>query len=284
MFQRDIERAEDTLKRIRKLPLGSAALAGTSFPLDRRSVCRDLNFAAITENSLDAVSDRDYLVETLSNFSLTMMHLSRMSEELILWSTPEFKFIELDDAVTTGSSIMPQKKNPDVAELIRGKVGRVYGALMGSLTLLKALPLSYNRDLQEDKFHLFEGIDTTRASLKLMKAMLESAQFNTDRMLAMVHGDFSNATDLADYLVTKGLAFRQAHEVVGRIVRDCLEKKIGIEDMTLAQLKVFDARFESDVITKVKPLEVMKARTTEGGTAPSRVKEQIAAFQSLRGA
>ena len=275
MFERDHSRLADSLKRVNQLPLGSAALAGTSFSLDREMVAKELGFSAVTQNSLDAVSDRDFVVEFLSGASLMMMHLSRMAEELILWSTPEFGFVRLDDSVTTGSSIMPQKKNPDVAELIRGRVGRVYGALMGSLTMLKALPLSYNRDLQEDKTFLFEGLDTVRSSLKLMTLMLSSAVFVTDKMADALHGDFSNATDLADYLVTKDLPFRQAHEVVGKIVRSCIEKKQGIEDMTLSQLVEFSPLFEKDILPLVKPRAVMEARRSQGGTSSEAVTTQI---------
>ena len=277
MFERDHERLSDSLKRLNLMPLGSAALAGTSFPLDRHSVAQELQFDGVTENSLDAVSDRDFVVEFLSNASLMMMHLSRLAEELILWSTPEFGFVRLDDSVTTGSSIMPQKKNPDVAELIRGRVGKVYGALMGSLTMLKALPLSYNRDLQEDKTFLFDGLDTVSSSVRLMKLMLESAVFQPIKMAEKLAGDFSNATDLADYLVTKDLPFRQAHEVVGKIVRYCIEKHIGIEDLTLPQLQEFSSLFGLDVIAKVKPIAVMEARTSYGGTGSSTVIKQIEA-------
>ncbi|MBI3544557.1 MAG: argininosuccinate lyase [Deltaproteobacteria bacterium] len=277
MFERDVARLVSCVERVNVLPLGSAALAGTSFPLDRKMVAKDLGFASVTENSLDAVSDRDFVVEFLSDCAQVMTHLSRLSEELILWSAPEFGFVQLDDSVTTGSSIMPQKKNPDVAELIRGKVGRVNGALVGVLTTLKALPLSYNRDLQEDKTFLFEGLDTTRASVRLMSLMLSNASFKTERMAKAVEGDFSNATDLADYLVRKGLPFRQAHEVVGRAVRYCLERKLALEALTVAQLKELSPLFEADALAAIQPLAVLHARTSEGGTAPVRVKEQLAA-------
>ena len=275
MFQRDTERLNDARKRVNQLPLGSAALAGTSFALDREMVAMELGFSGICENSLDAVSDRDFVVEFLSACSLVMTHLSRLSEELILWSTPEFAFVQLDDSVTTGSSIMPQKKNPDVAELIRGRVGRVTGALVGALTMLKALPLSYNRDLQEDKEFLFAGLDTTRSSTRLMRLMLASAKFKTANMAAAVRGDTSNATDLADYLARKGLPFRQAHEVVGGIVRSCLTSGVAIEELKLEQLKAFSALFEADALAVVQPSAVMAARNTRGGTAPKAVREQI---------
>ncbi|MEO5969338.1 MAG: argininosuccinate lyase [Bdellovibrionia bacterium] len=276
MFRRDSERLQDCSKRVNVMPLGSAALAGTSFPIDREMTAAELGFAEVSSNSLDAVSDRDFVVEFLSAASLIMTHLSRLSEELILWSTPEFGFVELDDSVTTGSSIMPQKKNPDVAELIRGKVGRVNGALVGALTLLKALPLSYNRDLQEDKTFLFEGIDTTRSSLRLMQLMLEGARFRQERMESALKGDFSNATDLADYLVRRGLTFRQSHEIVGRVVRDCIEQSIGLEDMTLEGLQRYSPLIQADVVAILKHRDVMQARISQGGTSPSSVKAQIA--------
>jgi argininosuccinate lyase len=212
-----------------------------------------------------------------------MMHLSRQAEELILWSTPEFGFVKLHDSVTTGSSIMPQKKNPDVAELIRGRVGRVYGALMGALTMLKALPLSYNRDLQEDKHFLFEGIDTTESCLRLMTLQLKTAEFRKEKMAENLHGDFSNATDLADYLVTKSLPFRQAHEIAGQIVKHCIEKKCGIENLNLNNLKKHSNLFESDVVEKLKPVSVMKARTSQGGTGLTSVWTQIQNAKKLIG-
>lgn len=281
MYQRDRERLTDLSKRVNKMPLGSAALAGTSFPLDRNQTAKELGFECPTENSLDAVSDRDFCVEFLSAASTIMSHLSRASEELIYWSAPEFGFVKLDDSVTTGSSIMPQKKNPDVAELIRGKVGRVYGALMGTLTMLKSLPLAYNRDLQEDKTFLFEGVDTTLASVKLMHLMLSTAKFNTEKMASTLHGDFSNATDIADYLVTKGMPFRQAHEVAGHTVKYCVQNKKGIEDLTLPELQAIHPTFQSDVIAKVKPVAVMEARNSEGGTGSGAVTLQIQKAKAL---
>jgi argininosuccinate lyase len=276
MFQRDRERLADLVKRVNRMPLGSAALAGTPFPIDRNRTAELLGFDAPSENSLDAVSDRDYVVEFLSAASLMMMHLSRLSEELIVWSTPEFGFVRLDDAVTTGSSIMPQKKNPDVAELIRGKTGRVYGALMGALTLLKALPLAYNRDLQEDKTFLFEGVDTAFSSIRLMHLMLRTARFVPERMEKSLEGDFSNATEIADYLAAKGLPFRQAHEVSGRVVRFCSEKGKSIEGLTLEELKSIDPGFESDVLPSLKHVAAMRARKSFGGTGVEAVTRQIA--------
>ena len=276
MLERDKGRVQDTARRLNQLPLGSAALAGTSFALDRDGVAQELGFASITENSLDAVSDRDFVVEFLSSCALIMTHLSRLSEEIILWCTPEFGFIQLDDSVTTGSSLMPQKKNPDVAELIRGKVGRVNGALIGALTMLKGLPLSYNRDLQEDKEFLFNGLDTTRGSLRLMHLMLKSAVFRKERMAQAARGDFSTTTDLADYLVRQGMPFRQAHEVTGRVVQACIKSGQVLEDLALPALRDFSELFEADVLPQIQALAVMQARTSPGGTAPSAVRQQIA--------
>lgn len=276
MLQRDRSRLQDTLKRLNVCPLGSAALAGTSFPIDRKAVADQLAFTGVTENSLDSVSDRDFVVEFLAAAATIMLHMSRWAEEVVMWSMPEFHFIELADSVTTGSSIMPQKKNPDVSELIRGRTGRVNGALMGMLTVMKALPLSYQRDLQEDKYHLFEGIDSVRYCVRLMHLQMTKAQFRKNKMLETLAGDASNATDLADYLAKKGLPFRDAHEVVGLIVRHSIEKNLFLENMTLTELKNFHPLFEADALEVVKHVNVMRARTSEGGTAPDSVKAQIA--------
>ncbi len=281
MFQRDCERLLETQKRVLTLPLGSAALAGTGFPLDRDLVAKELQFKSVSENSLDAVSDRDYLIEFLSDASIIMMHLSRISEELVLWSMPEFKFVELSDKVTTGSSIMPQKKNPDVAELIRGKVGRVNGALIGALTLLKALPLAYNRDLQEDKFHLFTGLDTVKSCSRLMLVMLEEANWKTDNMGKSLAGDFSNATDLADDLVKKGIPFREAHEVIGRVVHFCTINKIYLENISLSQIQSIHAAFDQKSLDVLPHKTVMEARISAGGTAPAAVIKQIQQAKKL---
>lgn len=281
MFQRDRERLVDVRKRTNRLPLGSAALAGTGFPINRDMVARELLFDGVCENSLDAVSDRDFVVEFLSSASLIMMHLSRLSEELILWSTPEFGFVVLDDCVTTGSSIMPQKKNPDVAELIRGRVGRVYGELMASLTMLKALPMSYNRDLQEDKVHLFAALDTVSSSLKMMHVVLATAEFRRGRMREALAGDFSNATDLADALVRKGIPFRQAHEVVGKIVVHCLSAGRTLESLSGEELREFHPDFSDEVVTILPHEAVMAARNSMGGTSPERVDEQIDTAREL---
>lgn len=275
MLDRDQQRLNDSIKRISSLPLGSAALAGTGFPIDRTQVQRELGFLKVSENSLDAVSDRDFVIEFLSHGSLIMTHLSRLAEELILWSTPEFGFVELGDEVTTGSSIMPQKKNPDVAELIRGRVGRVHGALMGSLTMMKGLPLSYNRDLQEDKVHLFAGLDAVGPCLRLMTLMLQKCQWKPHRMRESLRKDFSNATDLADDLVEKGLSFREAHEVVGRLVQTCLSAGKGLEDLTLAELKATHILFNETTLAKIPHLQVMKARSSQGGTSPEAVRAQL---------
>ncbi len=275
MLQRDRSRLQDCAKRVNVLPLGSAALAGTSFPIDRQMVAHELQFSSVTENSLDAVSDRDFVVEFLSSAATLMLHLSRWAEEVVLWSMPEFQFIELADSVTTGSSIMPQKKNPDVSELIRGRTGRVNGALMGILTVMKALPLSYQRDLQEDKYHLFEGIDSVRYCVKLMHLQMQKAQFRKEKMFITLSGDASNATDLADYLAKAGLPFREAHEVVGRIVRHSIENNVFIENMSLKNLRDFHSLFNEDALEIVKHVNVMKARTSEGGTSPASVQKQI---------
>jgi argininosuccinate lyase len=280
MFQRDQERLQESLPRILSLPLGSAALAGTGFPIDRQFTCQQTGFSKVSENSLDAVSDRDFLIEFLSNASIIMMHLSRFCEELILWSTPEFKFVELGDAVTTGSSIMPQKKNPDVAELIRGRVGRLYGALMGSLTMMKALPLSYNRDMQEDKVHLFEGIQTVLSCVQMMNLTLKTCRWQKENMAAALKGDFSNATDLADDLVQKGMSFREAHEVIGHLVQSCLKKGVGLEDLTLSDLQKASPLFTAASLEKTSFENVLKARTSEGGAGPAAVLAQLEKAQA----
>lgn len=275
MFERDVQRLKDSVPRVLSLPLGSAALAGTSFSLDRQMVANELGFLSVSANSVDAVSDRDFVLEFLSQASIGMMHLSRLCEELILWSTPEFGFVELSDAVTTGSSIMPQKKNPDAAELIRGRTGRVYGALMGALTMMKALPMSYNRDMQEDKIHLFAGIETYLKSLRLMTLTLETADWKTEAMRLALSGDFSNATDLADELASKGVPFREAHEIVGRIVQHCILDGLSLEDLSPDQLRSFHPLFDEKTTQKIQHLSVMQARTSEGGTASDRVLAQI---------
>jgi len=275
MFERDKGRMQDLYKRIDVLPLGSAALAGTSFPIDREYVASQLGFNQISENSLDTVSDRDFILEFLSASSILMMHLSRLGEELVLWSSQEFNFIELDDSFCTGSSIMPQKKNPDAAELIRGKTGRVYGNLVNLLTMMKALPLAYNHDMQEDKEPLFDTVSTLEASLFLMSKMIKTMQVNKKKIEASTKGDFSTATELADYLVKKGLSFREAHKLVGGMVIYCLENKKNLEDLTLSELKSFYKDFNEDTLEILKPQSAVEAKDSYGGTSLKRVKESI---------
>ncbi len=276
MLQRDRERLKEIRRRINVLPLGSAALAGTGFPIDRQLVARLLQFDGVSPNSLDAVSDRDWMVELIDACALIMTHLSRLCEELIWWSAPEFGFVELDDSVTTGSSIMPQKKNPDVAELIRGRTGKLVADLTGILVMLKGLPLAYNRDLQEDKHFLFDALDTTIPALRLTQLMLETARFRTDRMTSALSGDFSNATDLADYLAERGMPFRQAHEVVGRVVRWCIKQNRPLESLSAEELRAFSPEIGDDCPQRLQHMAVMTARRSEGGTAPSAVEVQIA--------
>jgi len=274
-FLRDLERLKDSWKRIDMMPLGAGALAGTTFPIDRKQVAQALGFERIYANSMDAVSDRDYIVEFLANASLIMTHLSRLSEELILWSSSEFQFIELDDAYCTGSSIMPQKKNPDVAELVRGKTGRVYGHLISLLTTLKGLPLTYNKDMQEDKEGMFDTIETLDGALILVQGMIASMTVNKERMLQSVKEDFSNATDYADYLVTKGIPFREAHEIVGKTVLYCIEQKKYLLDLSLEEYHQFSNKVEEDIYGKLQPEQVVNARQSYGGTAKAAVMESI---------
>lgn len=281
MLERDAQRISDALSRVDRMPLGAGALAGTTFAIDRELVARDLSFTALYENSMDAVSDRDYLVETLAILSMVMMHLSRLSEEVILWTSTEFGFIELDDAFTTGSSIMPQKKNPDMAELIRGKTGRVYGHLMGLLTTVKGLPLAYNKDLQEDKEGLFDALDTVKPALILFKAMIETMTVRRAVIEEQVRTDFSAATDLADYLALKGMPFRQAHEIVGRIVRQCIDQNIPFTEISIETLKSHSPLFEKDVLPRLLPQVVVAMRSSRGGTAPSAVIQQLGLAKAL---
>lgn len=275
MFQRDIERLQDSYKRIDMLPLGAGALAGTTFPIDRHFVAEQLGFGRVYENSLDAVSDRDFILEFLSNASIIMMHLSRFSEELILWSSTEFAFVELDDAFCTGSSIMPQKKNPDVAELVRGKTGRVYGNLFGLLTVLKSLPLAYNKDMQEDKEGMFDTVKTLQGALQLFAPMIATMKVNRDRMKQAVSQDFSNATDIADYLVNKGLPFRQAHEVIGKIVLYCIQNEKYLLDLSIDEYTKFSNLFDEQIYQVLQPEQVVNARNVYGGTASPQVAGAI---------
>ena len=276
MFARDAERLQDLRKRVNRLPLGAGALAGTTFPIDREWVAEQLGFDAVTRNSLDSVSDRDFAIEFCSAASLMMMHLSRLSEELILWSSADFDFIELSDAFCTGSSIMPQKKNPDVPELVRGKTGRVYGNLVSLLTLMKSLPLAYNKDMQEDKEPLFDTIDTVRGSLKVFAEMIADMQVKADRMRQAAGRGFSTATDVADYLVRQGMPFRQAHEVVGKTVRYCVETGKDIPELTLDEWQQFSGQIGADIEDYVTLDASVNARTATGGTARSAVEKEIA--------
>ena len=276
MFSRDIERLSDCYKRTDSMPLGSGALAGTTYPLDRQCVAEKLGFSKVTENSLDGVSDRDFAIEFCSAMSLVMMHLSRFSEEMVLWSSLEFGFVEMDDAYSTGSSIMPQKKNPDVAELVRGKTGRVYGDLMGLLTVMKGLPLAYNKDMQEDKEAVFDAVDTGKMCIDIFTRMLSTCRFKKDTMYKAASKGFTNATDFADYLVKKGTPFRTAHEITGRLVLECLKRGVGIEDLSLAELKDLGGDFiEEDVYDAISLKTCVEGRKLTGGPAPDTVKADI---------
>jgi len=275
MFRRDKGRMEDCLKRVNVLPLGAGALAGTTFPIDREYVAELLEFPEVTRNSLDSVSDRDFALEFMSASSILMMHLSRFSEELIIWSTSEFKFIDLSDGFCTGSSIMPQKKNPDVPELVRGKTGRVYGNLMALLTVMKALPLAYNKDMQEDKEPLFDTIDTVKGSLKIFADMIREMKVNPANMRTAAAKGFSTATDVADYLVRKGMAFRDAHEVVGKSVAYCLDRKKDLPELSMEEWKSFSAMIGEDIYDSITLEASVNARCATGGTALERVKQEI---------
>lgn len=276
MFKRDIERLFDCHKRTDSMPLGAGALAGTTYPLDRYMVAEELSFSEICLNSLDAVSDRDFVIELSSCLSIVMMHLSRFSEELILWSSLEFGFVTMSDKYSTGSSIMPQKKNPDVAELVRGKTGRVYGSLITLLTVMKGLPLAYNKDMQEDKEAIFDAIDTVKMCLPVFTRMLETCTFNKDTMYKAASGGFTNATDFADYLVKKGIPFRQAHEITGNLVRDCIEKKTGIEDVPLEELKEYSQVIDKDIYDEISLSKCVAGRSLPGGTAKKNSIDHIA--------
>jgi len=275
MLERDKERFSESIKRIDILPLGAGAMAGTTFPIDREKSAELLGFSKVYANSMDAVSDRDFVVEFLSNSSLLMTHLSRFAEEIIIWSTDEFKFIELDDSFSTGSSIMPQKKNPDMAELIRGKTGRVYGNLMGLLTVLKGTPLTYNKDMQEDKEGMFDTLHTILGALKIFEGMVRTMTVNTDRLHNAVHSDFSNATELADYLATKGMPFREAHEVTGKLVFTCIQRGIYLLDLPIEDMKAESELIEEDVYEVLKPEAAVRRRNSLGGTGFAQVKIQL---------
>ncbi|MBI4417408.1 MAG: argininosuccinate lyase [Ignavibacteriales bacterium] len=275
MFDRDYDRLNDCLRRANKSPLGAAALAGTSFPIDRLRVARKLGFDGIVENSIDAVSDRDYLLECVSSCSILAMHLSRLAEELVLWSTREFAFVDISDAYTTGSSIMPQKKNPDIAELIRGKTGKVYGNLMNLLTMMKALPLAYNKDMQEDKAPFFDTMNTIRTSLFVMSHMFVHTEFRKDHLEEELRNDFTTATDVADYLVRKGLPFRAAHEITGKIVSYCIDHRMYFGNLDLETLRTFSKHFEADIFDHLLPHQSVEQKRSAGSTSPQEVKKQI---------
>ncbi len=283
MFKRDEERFKDTLKRVNVSPLGSAALAGTSYQLDREFTAKLLGFDGVTRNSMDAVSDRDFIAETIFNCAMVMMHLSRLSEELVLWSTEEFGFVELPDSFCTGSSIMPQKKNPDVSELTRGKTGRVYGDLIAILTVLKGLPLTYNRDLQEDKEPLFDAIDTVKLALKVNALIVEGMKPKRERMREQARKGFSLATDVADYLAKKGVPFREAHRIVGELVAYCLDRGKGLEDLSLEEFKQFSDKFEEDVLDLMSVEGSINSRIVIGGTAREQVEREIERIREEEG-
>lgn len=275
MFLRDLGRLKDTRKRLNVSPLGSGAMAGTTFPLDRELVALELGLDGVTLNSLDGVSDRDFALEFLAGASILMMHLSRLCEELVIWSSGEFQFISMDDGYSTGSSIMPQKKNPDVAELVRGKTGRVYGDLVALLTVMKGLPLAYNKDMQEDKEQVFDAVDTIQKCLLVVEPMLKTMQVNRDTMAFGAKGGFTNATDLADYMAKKGVPFREAHELVGRIVLQCSKKGIGLEDLSLSDYQELSPIFEEDLFSSIGIEHCVRARKITGGPSPDTVAEGI---------
>jgi argininosuccinate lyase len=283
MFARDAERMEACRVRTNVMPLGSAALAGTTFPIDRAYAAGLLGFPALSANSLDAVSDRDFIIEFLAAASLSMMHLSRLSEEMVLWSSAEFGFIELPDAFATGSSIMPQKKNPDVPELVRGKTGRVYGHLMAMLTLMKGLPLSYNRDLQEDKASLFDAVDTLGACLEVYTQMLPGIRIVRSRMEQAASSGYTNATDLADYLVRQGMPFREAHHCAGQAVRRAIDQGLELHQLPLAELQGFSALIEPDIFGCLEARQTINRRTGPGGTAEAAVRAAIEAAEKRLG-
>ena len=275
MFKRDRDRLNDIYKRMNYCPIGSGALAGTTYPLDRDLTASLLGFEGPTLNSMDSVSDRDYLIEFLSAMSTIMMHLSRFSEEIIIWNSNEYRFVELDDAYSTGSSIMPQKKNPDIAELVRGKTGRVYGALMSLLTTMKGLPLAYNKDMQEDKEMTFDAIDTTKGCISLFTGMVDTMSFNKDNMESSAKNGFTNATDAADYLVGKGVPFRDAHGIVGQLVLFCIEKDIALDDMTLEEYKAISPVFEEDIYEAISLKTCVEKRMTIGAPGMEAMKKVI---------
>jgi len=278
MFKRDRSRMHDIYKRMNYCPLGSGALAGTTYPLDREYVASMLGFEGPTLNSMDSVSDRDYCIEFLSALSTVMMHLSRFCEEIIIWNSNEYGFVEMDDAYSTGSSIMPQKKNPDIAELVRGKTGRVYGALMSMLTTMKGIPLAYNKDMQEDKEMTFDAIDTVKDCILLFTGMVDTMRFNKKNMEESAKLGFTNATDAADYLVKKGMPFRDAHSVIGRLVLFCIEKNCAIDDLTLEELQGISEVFEADIYDAISLKTCVEKRLTTGAPGPQQMKNVIAFY------
>jgi argininosuccinate lyase len=278
MLERDYERLMDCRRRLNKSPLGAAAFAGTSFPIDRMSVAKKLRFDGIIENSIDAVSDRDYLIEFVATCSILMTHLSRFAEEIVLWSTKEFGYAHISDAYSTGSSIMPQKKNPDMAELVRGKSGRVYGALVNLLTIMKGLPLAYNRDMQEDKAPMFDVVNTTRQCLYIFSHVLVHTIFDKARMAEELRTDFLTATDMADYLVKRGIPFRQAHEITGKVVAHCIHHKMYFGNLDLETLRGFCPEFGPDIVEFILPNSSVEQKQSTGSTSPHEVKRQIVHF------
>jgi argininosuccinate lyase len=283
MFQRDFDRVADARKRIDVLPLGSGAIAGSTIRLDRELVARELGFPAITQNSMDAVSDRDFAVELVAALALVAVHLSRLSEDVILWASSEFKFITIGDAFTTGSSLMPQKKNPDVAELTRGKAGRVIGHLTALLTVLKGLPMTYNRDMQEDKEPVFDSVDTVKAALTIFAAMLDTVQVNASACAAAVADPMLLATDLADYLVNRGIPFRKAHECIGKAVALCAERGCELPQLTLADYQTISPAFAADVFDMLRLEKSMSARQAIGAPSPENVAAQLARWKAMLG-
>ncbi|MDO4615903.1 MAG: argininosuccinate lyase [Lachnospiraceae bacterium] len=277
MFRRDRGRLQDIHERMNWCPLGSGALAGTTYPLDRAYTAELLDFAGPTSNSMDSVSDRDYLIELLSAMSTIMMHLSRFCEEIITWNTNEYRFVEIDDAYSTGSSIMPQKKNPDIAELVRGKTGRVYGALVSLLTTMKGLPLAYNKDMQEDKELTFDAIDTVKGCLALFTGMIDTMKFRNDVMEASAKNGFTNATDAADYLVVKGVPFRDAHGIIGRLVLYCIDKDCALDDLTVEEFKQFSEAFDEDIYEAISMQTCVEKRMTIGAPGAAVMEQVIAA-------
>ncbi len=275
MLERDIERLNDCVKRANKSPLGAGALSGTTLPIDREYSAKLLGMNRIVENSLDAVGSRDVMIELISICSIVMMNLSRLSEELVLWSSQEFSFAVFDDSFSTGSSLMPQKKNPDIAELIRGKVGRVYGSLFGLLTVMKALPLAYNRDMQEDKVHLFEALDTTKDCLNLTSELLKHTRFNKNRFEKELNGDLLLSTDLVDYLVRKDVPFRKAHNIVGKIVSVCVDQNKKLNQLTISEYKKVSPKFEKDIFKLLTAYASVKNKKSQGSTSPNEVEKQL---------